>query len=559
MDTYKANKFYIIIALAIIFLYLSPFYIRGQDANVLILDNVDGAVASLKVLAESGLVFGPMDSVVPQIMNGLPRNTFGTEFNLQVWLYYFLPPFAAYVTNITLIHLVAFLGMLVLLRRHVLTDSRYSLIAVGTALAFALLPFWPNGGLSVAGQPLVLYAFMNIRAGNKRVRDWIILALVPFYSSLVFSFAFFLLLMGIWWLTETLLERRPNLNFLGAIIFMTMVYMVVEYRLVYNTFFDPGFVSIRSEFPLSRIHSLRAAIKASLVNFMYGHFHAPSLQNMIIVPSVALALIISLFKKRLPAVLLGLVILCGIISIWYGFWFYDGWVPLKQQIGLLQEFNFSRFHWLHPLLWYLVFALALKIIAGRNRIGLSVAVVLVALQVGFVFMHNDALVEKKSGSPTYREFFAEQQYREIKDYIGLPPGDYRVVSIGIHPSISLYNGFYTLDGYSSNYPLRYKHEFRKIIGPELDKNPFYRDYFDTLGGSRCYMFVEKLMYNSMMTKESNIKIERLDIDTAQLKKMGGRYVFSALEIQNAADIGLQFCKIFENEQSAWKIYLYRVL
>ena len=204
---------------------------------------------------------------------------------------------------------------------------------------------------------------------------------------------------------------------------------------------------------------------------------------------------------------MGLIFLCGIISIWYGFWFYDGWEPLKQQIGFLREFNFSRFHWLHPLLWYLVFALALKIIAGRNRIGMAIAVLLVTAQVGFVFSHNEGLAERRSGSPTYREFFAEEQYREIRDYISA--ARHRVVSIGIHPSISLYNGFYTLDGYSSNYPLSYKHEFRKIIAPELDKSPFYRDYFDSLGGSRCYMFVEKLMYNSMMTKDSNIKIERL--------------------------------------------------
>lgn len=123
MYTYKANKLYIVTALAVIFLYLSPLYILGQDAHVLILDNVDGAVASLKILAESDLIFGPMDSVVPQIMNGLPRNTFGTEFNLQVWLYHFLPPFTAYVANLTLIHLVAFWGMWLLLKRHFLPEK----------------------------------------------------------------------------------------------------------------------------------------------------------------------------------------------------------------------------------------------------------------------------------------------------------------------------------------------------------------------------------------------------------------------------------------------------
>lgn len=559
MNTYKVNKFYIIIALAVVFLYLSPYYLLGQNAHVLILDNVDGAVASLKILAESGQIFGSMNSTIAQVMNGLPRNTFGTEFNLQVWLYRFLPPFTAYVTNLTLIHLLAFAGMLLLLKRYFLQEEKYQYIAVGTALAFALLPFWPYGGLSVAGQPLVLYAFLNIKGRSDRWTDWLVLALVPFYSSLIFSFVFFLLLMGIWWLGEVIFKRELNLNILAAIIFMGSVYAVVEYRLIYNTFFDPGFVSIRSEFPLSRIQGVWPAFKASAKNFLFGQFHASSLQNLIILPAAVLAIIISLVKRKLPGLLLGLIFLSGIISLWYGYWFWDGWIPIKQQVGFLREFNFSRFHWLHPLLWYLIFALALKIIAGKSRLGKVVVAVLLVAQIGFVFNHNDAIVEKKAGSPTYAEFFAESQFREIKDFIGLPQQDYRVVSIGLHPSISQYNGFYTLDGYASNYPLAYKHEFRKIIAGELDKSPFYRDYFDGLGGSRCYIFVAKLMTNSMMEKDSGIKIEHLDIDTRQLKDMGGRYVFSALEIENTSDIGLKLLKIFDDEDSAWKIYLYQVL
>ena len=559
MGIYKINNRYIIGAVGIILLYLSPLYILGQNAHVLILDNVDGAVASLKVLAESGQIFGSMDSTISQVMNGLSRNTFGTEFNLQVLLYWALPTFGAYVTNLTLMHLIAFLGMLLLLKRYVLSEPKYALLAVGVALTFALLPFWPYGGLSVAGQPLVLYAFLNIRAHTDRKRDWLILALVPLYSSLVFSFAFFLFIMGLWWIWDVIFFRRVNTRFLAALFFMGMMFVLVEYRLIYNTFFDPGFVSIRSEFPLSRIHSLRTAIKTCIINFFYGQFHAPSLQQWVIIPSVVLALEIALRKRKNLAALLGLLVLTGIISIWYGFWFYDAWDPLKQQIGFLREFNFSRFHWLHPLLWYLIFALALKTITGDSRLRKILAMSLIVVQIVFLFANNDSLVEKKAGSPTYKEFYAQDMFQDIKAYIGRDQPDYRVVTIGIHPSITQYNGFYTLDGYASNYSLAYKHEFRKIMAKELDKSPFYKDYFDTLGGSRCYIFVEKLMYNSMMEKDAGIKIEKLDLDTEQLKKMGGQYVFSALEIENAADISLKFRKVFEDNQSAWKIYLYEVL
>ena len=253
-----------------------------------------------------------------------------------------------------------------------------------------------------------------------------------------------------------------------------------------------------------------------------------------------------------------LLVLTGLISLWYGFWFYDGWVPLKEQIGLLREFIFSRFHWLHPLLWYLIFALALQVIAGHGRLGKVLAMLLLVVQIGLVFSHHEGWAERQAGNPTYGEFFAEEQFADIKAYIGLDQSDYRVVSIGLHPSISHYNGFYTLDAYSSNYALEYKQEFRQIIAAELEKSPFYRAYFDTLGGSRSYIFVEKLMYNSMMQKDAGIRIEKLDLNTQQLKNMGGEYIFSALPIDNAVDINFELRQVFDNKESAWRIYLYEV-
>lgn len=559
MDIHKNDKKLIIVAIFIICLYMSPLFVLGQNAHVVILDNLDGAVASLKVLAEGGQVFGGLHSTVPAMMNGLPRNVFGTEFNLQVLLYWAFPPFIAYVINLLLIHLVAFAGMYLLLKAHILPQPEDRPIVIGVAMLFALLPFWPYGGLSVAGQPLVLYAFMNIRNHIDNLKDWVILLLVPFYSSLVFSFAFFLCVMGIWWLYEALIKKRINLRFLVSIAFMGLVFLGVEYRLIYMSFFDTSFVSIRSEFPLSRNLDFIAALKTAVKNFLFGQFHVPTFQHLFILPAVFLALILGLAKKIPMRPLMTLLVITGVISIWYGFWFYDGWIPLKEHFNLLRAYNFSRFHWLHPLLWYLILAFALKIIATNSKPGKLLVVALILLQTGYLFYNSEEIVQRKVGEPSYQAFYAEEMFTDIKNYIGENQQDYRVVSIGIHPSISLYNGFYTLDGYCSNYDLTYKHEFRKAMAKELDKSPFYRNYFDTLGGSRCYLFVEKLMYNSMMTKDHDIVIEQLDLDTAQLKAMGGEYIFSALEICNSQEIHLDLLNVFENDKSAWRIYLYKIL
>lgn len=558
MNVYRSSNKLITLSVLIILLYLAPLLVLGQDAHVLVLDNIDGAVASLKVLAESGQVFGGLHSSIPNIMNGLPRNTFGSELNLQVFLFWAFPPFPAYVINLVLLHLLAFLGMYLLLRTHVMKEEKYRALSVGVALAFALLPFWPYGGLSVAGQPLALYAFLNIRGRIDRKSDWLILLLVPFYSSLIYSFAFFLFLMGVWWAYEAFRQRKANLRWLAAIFFMGLAYALVEYRLLYNTFFDPGFVSIRSEFPLFRIQGKRAVLKQILENFFLGQYHAASLQQLAIIPAAFIALVLAALKKRIPYLLVGLLLLSGFISIWYGFWFWSGWVPIKQQIAFLREFNFSRFHWLHPLLWYLIFALSLKLILDAGRYGKHLAALLLVLQCGFLFYNNDELVQRREGTPSYKEFYAENMFQQMKGFIGREPKDYRVVSIGMHPAIAQYNGFYTLDAYSSNYPLAYKHEFRKIMARELDKSPFYRNYFDTLGGSRCYIFVDKLMYNTMMTKDNRIVVEELAFDTPHFKKMGGEYVFSALEVLNSKELGWKLLKVFEEQESAWRIYMYQM-
>lgn len=154
------------------------------------------------------------------------------------------------------------------------------------------------------------------------------------------------------------------------------------------------------------------------------------------------------------------------------------------------------------------------------------------------------------------QFYAKDEFQQIKDYIGRPQKDYRVASIGIHPSISQENGFYTLDGYVNSYPLSYKAKFREIIAPELAKSPTLREYYDGWG-NRVYIFVAELGKNYLFDKHSTKHIKNLELNTQAFKDMGGEYIFSALPIDNAAANHLHLEKVFDDKQAAWKIYLYR--
>ena len=63
------------------------------------------------------------------------------------------------------------------------------------------------------------------------------------------------------------------------------------------------------------------------------------------------------------------------------------------------------------------------------------------------------LLGRGTGEPSYRQFFLTWLFFEVAEYIGKPKSSYCVVSIGMHPSIAQMNGFFTLDGYQTNYPL----------------------------------------------------------------------------------------------------------
>ncbi|MED4550336.1 DUF6044 family protein, partial [Bacillus licheniformis] len=75
------EKRYLIFAFSVILLYVLPLYILNEDAHIRVHDNLDSNIAWYKVLAESGQLLGGVKAVIPQIINGLPRDAYGTEWS----------------------------------------------------------------------------------------------------------------------------------------------------------------------------------------------------------------------------------------------------------------------------------------------------------------------------------------------------------------------------------------------------------------------------------------------------------------------------------------------
>jgi Protein of unknown function (DUF6044) len=558
MDRWTKETKYIILASALLAIYLAPMFIFGEDSHIRLHDNLDSNIAWYKVLKDNQQLFGPIDDTIAQIINGLPRNAFGTEFSGIQWLHYFLPSMTAYAISQVIVRVFAFLGMYLLLKKHFLKAQEYGFIRVFAALAFSLTPFWPSGMLSTLGHPLALYAFLNIRNRDSSFKDWLILTLLPFYSSFVLGFFFFLAAIGLLWLYDGVIRKVWNGRFLGAILYMTSLYLLIEYRLVYSLVF-PGEPNSRDEY-FSAYLSFAQSVRLIFKNYVVGHTHVLTLHQFIILPLSFLALWFIFRDKRWKSekTFLFLFVLNFVLSAWYAFWFYEGWDYLKERISLLNAFNFARFHFLRPLVLYLLFALSCRLMWKAGMKWRQLAKIAMIAQLFILFMGNPEVYYGKRGTPSFKEFYAEEQFNAIDDFIGRPKDSYRVASIGLHPAISQFNGFYTLDTYNNYYPLSYKHRFREIIDAELDKNKRLKNYFDNWGG-RCYIFVDELGKKYDYGKNSKKKIRELELNTEVFKEMGGEYLFSSVPILNASANGLELLEVFDHEDSAWRIYLYHAV
>lgn len=556
METRNERR-YIIFALIVVAIYLAPLFILQENAHIRVHDNLDSNLAWYKVLAKSGELFGGVNGVIPQIMNGLlSRNAFGTEYSVIVWLYAVFPTMTAYGLSQALTRITAFFGMYLLLKQHLLPGERWMPLNIFASLAFALTPFWPSGMLSTLGMPLALWAFLNIRNGEGSLKDYLTLTLLPLYSSIVLGFFFFLSAMGVFWLVDVVRGKGWNLRFLSSIVYMSLIYMLVEYRLIYSFLFK-GEPNSRDEYFHAHLPFWRA-VRLTLKNYVLGHTHVMTVHTLFILPATLIAIYFVYSKKlwRQEKIFVSLFALNFFLSLWYAFWFYEGWLPLTKKFHFMDTFNFARYHFLRPLVIYASFALALKIISLQGISWAKTAKWLAVMQILLLGLFNDEIIYHKK--PAVGEFYAEELFQEIRDHIALPQDKYRVASIGIHPAIAQYNGFYTLDSYNNFYPLRYKHEFRKIIENELAKNKTIRKYFDKWGG-RCYIFTAQLGKRYMIKKDSKRRLKDLQLNTDVLKQLGGNYIFSALPIENAEENQLALDRVFVSKQSAWKIYLYKIL
>lgn len=557
-----------------VFLLYLPEILLGGNSVVPVHDQLDGELLVYLLRAKH---FG--ESFLPEFMSGMEATALTPASPGSLLFYLALPPYAAFIVNKLFVALAAFCGMYLCLQFW----FKRSWLSLAVGVLFAMLPFYSVYGLSVMGQPLVLYAVLRLFREEKPA--WSLLPIVlfgAFSSPVLVGYADCLFLLAAAVVLSVLRRREAKWVWILSGVLIA-VYVVLNFSLLRQMLLPGGVVSHKTELVVAA-QSAKAAFQQL---FKEGMYHSASLHTQMIPWVLAVFcggwLLFGCLSKRERNrlyILSGLLAVAVGIALFYAVWWWAPIVALRNQLGgLFTSFQVDRFYWLYPCLWFLMLGFVLYFIRRASTLAgnthslpakaVSVVLVVVLLCTTGSTVYSESTLKKNLAhasateetvnvnTVTWNEFYSTALFDEIKAYINKPLETYKVASLGLYPSVALYNGFYCIDGYSNNYDVEYKHEFRKIIAAELEKNATIQSYFDAWG-NRCYLFSSELGKQYFFTKEQNVTVKDLELSGEALRALDCSYILSGVQIEQPGRSGLVFLSDFEADNSPYHIYLYAV-
>lgn len=554
------------LGLFVVLVTFIPWLVLGEGSVFTIHDQLDETILAYIFNARH---LGSGEDVFPEMMSGVNKSGIQPSAILFVPLYRILRPFIAFLIQYVTVVISGYMGMYFLTKR--ITAS--SILAVVTGICFCILPVQPIYGLSVLGVPLLLCAFMCLYDKKHIILAYLIILFWGLTTHLVLIGY---VVLGAWicYIAYMFISKKRNMHILYGFLLLVGIYIVVNYSLFVDIFMGSGqFISHREEF-VNHSMPFWQSVKEL---FLKSSQHAVSLHKNLIIP-ILIMLVVDGFltkkkalqEKNLYYAAISIFVLLLAIALFYGLCNSEMVVVWKNSVqGFFRYFAMERVYLLYPFLWYFEFALVVCIWWKKIKRIMTLKVVL----VGVLLLPSLPLLKENSnfymninqinngsnvtGYISWESYYAEDLMKRLDEVIGRDKADYRIAHLGISPAPSLMYGFYTVDGYSNNYSLEYKHIFRQVIGSELDKNEYIKGYYDTWG-SRCYLFNHITGDYYLLAKNKKLQYENLNFDMSKLKELGCEYIFSGGEIVDAKVMGLEFLGYFETEKSYWGIWLYHV-
>jgi len=570
------EKWYLVVIGAVLFVQAAVFLICGEDSYIAVHDNLDLFVSHFKMLKDDNIFFA-QGADMP-MLGGISRDNFASEFSLYNMFYMVLPTFWAYIVGY-FAKIIIGMWSFMLLCKDVYKEKyeTYKPLVAIIALAFGLIPVFPAYGIAFTSVPLIVYLLRRIYIQPK---PWLFVAVFcyPFlsYFSYLGFFILAYLVCGIFimWIKD---KKFPKWLALSLPV-LAAGYVCFEYRLFRIMLFSDS-VTIRSSI-VANDWSFSEIIGQIFSVFLNPVFHAQDSHFYVVLPVCMVGLVVlnlnyikkkntkAIWKDGCNGVFLFIVFNCIVAGIYGWKLFRD---IFEMLIPVLTGFQFDRTVYFNTFLWYALLFLLLKKLYDTNYkkwlwFANLVAVIALCIVMFKPQVYNDfyytcynmaykMIKQQETFTVNYREFYAEELFDEIKEELDYT--DEWSVAYGMHPAVLHYNGIHTLDGYLGFYTQEYKEKFREVIAPALETSEEFRDYFDSWG-PRAYIYSGAGENTYEPVRYMELTDKNLSINSAALKDMGCKYIFSRIEVENAEDLQLKHVGTYEKDNLPYVIYVYEL-
>ncbi len=548
----------------------------GENSYIAVQDNMDLFIAQFAMLRNSGTFFG-LGSAAP-FLGGVSRDVLPSELSLYTLLYMFLPSFAAYVTGYVLKVVIAIVSCRLLFLDMVQEKNEHTEnLATLTGLLYGVLNLFPAFGIPFSAIPLIVYLLRKVYA-EKSLKWYALIFLYPFisYFSYIgfFIIGYLFVAVIIFWIKD----RKFPLSLFISMILLSLGSVVFEYRLFYMMLFSDT-ATIRDTM-VQTYFGTGDMLREMWDVFLNGMMHIEDVHKYVILPVCGIYFLILngsyIVKKNVKGMFTDIFNLCALLLVLdcvvYGL-YYSEFVNnlIKTVVPPLTGFQYNRTVFFNPFIWCAMLFIIVYRLSGMGKKAATALGYILVMAAGAAVLlsptryndlYNTAFYTVRQNvfgnvndDLNYREFYSADLFKEIKKDIGYEDGDW-AVAYGMHPAVLEYNGISTLDGYLGFYPQSYKEDFRKIIAPALERKENTRIYFDEWG-ARCYLYSGTDDTIVMATKSMTGVTDRdIYIDTDALKDLGCKYLFSRIELSNAADVGLSLIGEYSGYGSPYTIYVY---
>lgn len=547
----------------------------GERSYIAVHDNMDLFLAQFQMLKNTNSFF--RHGVDVPFLGGISRDNLPSELSLYSVLYMIFPTYTAYVLGILGKILLGIFSFRLLAKE--LFPDKYMLyrpIIYMTGFAYGIIWFFPAFGFAFASIPLCVYLLIKI---YRHAGKWWYLALFAYPLISYFSYhgIFILgyLVIAVLWLS--IRDKKRAWSLAAGLIVLAFGYVVCEYRLFGQMLFSDE-VTIRSTIVNPSL-SLAEILQEIGTVWREGIFHADGVHGKVVLPVCVLYFLLSngMFlckgqgKKILhdPFNFIMLFILFN--SVVYGLYDCE---PLRTFVETLipplKGWQFNRTIFFNPFLWYAaLFMVLIRLYdAGIWQMWIANAIICIAVLVIILTpnRYNDLyttcynrVYEYFHGVEVdaldYEQFYAQELFTEIKNDIGYQ-GEW-AAAYGFHPAVLEYNGIATLDGYLGFYSQQYKDDFRKVIAPALERVEETRIYYDDWG-ARAYLYSGTDLSIVNATKTVYATDYDIYIDAEAFRALSGRYIFSRIELGNAAEAGLRLIGSYTARDGSCTVYVYSV-